>query len=54
MNGRRPHAGEQEYTLSFPLESGTTLHVKCGVETFERFQDMIGRMTIDDAKEPTR
>ena len=47
-NGRTPLAGERGYTLTFPLESGASLILKVGAETFERFSDMIGRMIIDE------
>lgn len=54
-NGRKPQPGDQGYKLRFPLESGTTLVLYCGPQTFTEFQDLIGRMMIDDAaQEPTQ
>lgn len=49
--GRKPMAGEHEYKLTFPLQDGTDLHVKCGEETLTRFSDMIGRLLIDNDSE---
>lgn len=47
-NGRIPQPGEHGYTLTFPLQDGSKLHVLCGKETLDRFSDMIGRMLIDN------
>lgn len=49
--GRKPLPGEHEYKLTFPLQDGTDLHVKCGEETLMRFSDMIGRLLIDNENE---
>lgn len=50
-NGRSPQAGEREFTLTFPLEDGSNLKLRCGQETFDRFAEMIGSMAIDDQAE---
>jgi len=41
--------GEQAYELTFPIDDGTELVIHCGAETFSRFAEMIGSMTLDDA-----
>lgn len=53
-NGRTPLAGEQAYTLTFPLSDTAEIKVCCGAETFARFGEMIGSMVLDDeAAKPT-
>ena len=47
--GREPNPGEQAYELTFPIDDGTELVIHCGAETFSRFAEMIGSMTLDDA-----
>ena len=42
-NGRKPIAGEQSYSLAFPLENGETLIVDMGQQGYE----IIGQFMLD-------
>lgn len=43
-NGRKPQAGDQGYTLIFPLEDGSSLRLTMGRQSYAHFVDFIGRM----------
>lgn len=56
-NGRVPKRGEQGWTLTFPLDSGTSLLVKCGEQTVNKFREFLGQYALDtmeDAEARTR
>jgi hypothetical protein len=50
-NGRKPVAGEQRYTLTFPLDSGEDLKVHMGKESVQRFAGMIAELMVDEHAE---
>lgn len=50
-NGRKPIAGEQRFTLSFPLEDGSRLQLHMGREGMNHFENFIANMMIDDSNE---
>ncbi len=50
-NGRRPQRGERGYMLTFPLEDGNSLQVLAGATTFEKFQEFLGSMVLDEMQE---
>jgi hypothetical protein len=50
-NGRVPQKGEQRFTLTFPLENGTSLLVHMGQESMNYFSTFLGQMIVDDAEE---
>ena len=47
---REPRKGDQRYTLTFPLEDGTSLKVHMGRESMNHFETFIAQMMIDDAE----
>jgi hypothetical protein len=51
-NGRKPQIGEQRYTLTFPLENGTSLQLHMGKEGMNTFTAFVGQMMIDDSAPP--
>jgi len=53
-NGRKPLAGEQRFTLKFPLESGEELQIHMGREGINHFETFIAQMMIDDHEEANR
>lgn len=50
-NGRKPLPGEHGYILRFPLASGTSLEVRCGTETLNKFREFLGSLAIDEEAE---
>jgi hypothetical protein len=53
-NGRTPQVGEQQFTLTFPLENGEDLKLFMGREGMNHFMGMISQMVYDDAEEAAR
>lgn len=47
-NGRTPKAGDQRYTLKFPLEDGRDLRIHMGREGHSTFTAMLAQMMVDD------
>lgn len=48
-NGRTPQSGEHEYTLTFPLADGSSLYIRCGEESLDKFREFLGSMSLDDS-----
>lgn len=49
-NGRSPKDGEQDYSLSVPLDDNAMLHINLGEEDFISVAAMVRMMTKDRPK----
>lgn len=47
-NGRKAEIGDVEWTLKFPMEDGTTLHLKVGKDTYTYFRHFLLCEITDD------
>lgn len=50
-NGRVPEPGDQRFTLTFPLEDGSSLLVHMGREGLNTFATFIGNLMVDESSE---
>ena len=49
-NGRKPLKGEQRFSLTFPLEDGSSLIIHMGKESMNYFESFLAQMMFDDAE----